>query len=123
MVRKTKQKEAIFKVLSSADSPLSPAEIQTRASLFVPSLGIATVYRLLRTLKEKKKVVTVEIPGEAPRYEISGRAHHHHFYCRNCHQIFELGKCTDQIEKLAPKGFLVQEHEIILYGRCPSCAS
>ncbi|ACD82416.1 Fur family transcriptional regulator [Candidatus Methylacidiphilum infernorum] len=122
MVRKTKQKEAIFRVLSSAESPLSPAEIQNRASLLVPSLGIATVYRLLKTLKEMKQVVTVEIPGESPRYEISGRAHHHHFYCRKCHQIFELGKCDERIEDLAPKGFLVQEHEIILYGRCPSCA-
>ncbi|KIE59058.1 Fur family transcriptional regulator [Methylacidiphilum kamchatkense Kam1] len=122
MARKTKQKEAIVSVLRSAESPLSPAEIQTRASLLVPSLGIATVYRLLRILKENKKVVTVEIPGESPRYEISGRAHHHHFYCRNCHQIFEFGKCTDKIEELVPKGFLVQEHEIILYGRCPSCA-
>ncbi|TFE69777.1 transcriptional repressor [Methylacidiphilum sp. Yel] len=122
MARKTKQKEAIVSVLSSAESPLSPAEIQTRASLLVPSVGIATVYRLLRILKENKKVVTVEIPGESPRYEISGRAHHHHFYCRDCHQIFEFGKCTDKIEELVPKGFLVQEHEIILYGRCPSCA-
>jgi len=120
--RTTRQKEAIKAVLAEQEHPLLPDEILTLALKGVPSLGIATVYRTLKTLQEEGQVCCVEIPGQAPRYERADKGHHHHFHCRECHAVFDLEKCVEGLKKLVPAGFRVTDHEITLHGLCKSCA-
>lgn len=120
--RTTRQKEAIRSVLEEQDHPLLPDEIHRIALKCVPSLGIATVYRTLKVLQEKGQVCCVEIPGQPPRYERADKGHHHHFHCQVCRHVFDLDKCVEGLQKLAPRGFKVTDHEIILYGICKSCA-
>ncbi|MCK9589670.1 MAG: transcriptional repressor [Terrimicrobiaceae bacterium] len=122
MDRSTKQKRAIEAVLRDHESPLTAAEILGIALKEVPSIGIATVYRSLKSLANDGQVVSVEIPGEPPRYERADKGHHHHFLCRGCGEVFELKKCLEGIKKLAPPRFRVEDHEIILYGACENCA-
>ena len=119
--RTTKQKEAIKAALASTTGPLLPEEIHRMAVQSVPSLGIATVYRSLKTLQNDGLVCSVEIPGQAPRYETTDKGHHHHFHCRKCHAVFDLEKCVEGLKHLVPKGFKVTDHEITLYGFCKSC--
>ena len=123
MDRNTRQKRAIESVLRTHQKPLSPVEILEFALKEVPSIGIATVYRSLKSLAKDGQVVTVEIPGESPRYERSDKGHHHHFLCRTCGEVFDLKKCLEGIKKMAPPRFRVEDHEIILYGACSGCAS
>ena len=122
MDRSTKQKRAIGAVLRDHRNPLTAMEILGLALQEVPSIGIATVYRSLKSLTNDGQVVSVEIPGEPPRYERADKGHHHHFLCRTCGGVFELEKCLDGIKKLAPPRFRVEDHEIILYGACEGCA-
>ncbi len=122
MDRSTKQKRAIEAVLRTHENPLTAAEIQELALREVPSIGLATVYRSLKSLAKDGKVVSVEIPGEPPRYERADKGHHHHFLCRECGEVFELEKCLEGIKKMAPPKFRVEDHEIILYGACNVCA-
>lgn len=119
--RNTRQREAILSVLNGAGGPLTPAEIRELAEATCPGLGIATVYRLLKSLIDEDQVSVVEIPGTAPRYEEARRPHHHHFYCRICGRAFELDRCIPGIDKLAPARFTVDGHDIILYGHCADC--
>jgi len=119
--RRTRQRAAIRAVLEEARRPLSIAEILDLAQRSVPGLGIATVYRTVGTLVEEGVLAQVEIGGEAPRYEISGRGHHHHFRCRRCQRVFEVEGCLPEIQRLAPAGYLVEDHEILLFGLCPDC--
>lgn len=119
--RTTKQKEAIKAVLSHQDGPLLPDEIQALALKIVPSIGIATVYRTLKILQDDNLVCSVEIPGQAPRYESSDRGHHHHFHCQKCHSVFDLEKCVEGLKNLVPSGFRVIDHEITLHGLCKAC--
>ncbi|WP_018291101.1 Fur family transcriptional regulator [Verrucomicrobium sp. 3C] len=121
MERITQQKIAIVAVLESAESPLTPPEILSRAAKAVPRLGVATVYRALRALRKERKIVIVEIPGEPPRYETATRGHHHHFFCNGCRKVFEIPDCAAKWAELAPPNFQVLDHEIILYGKCPNC--
>lgn len=122
--RTTKQKEAIKAVLDTQEGPLLPDDIHRLALKAAPSLGIATVYRSLKTLQVEGQVCCVEIPGQAPRYERSDKGHHHHFHCRSCGQVFDLKACVSGgLNALAPKGFKVDDHEIILYGTCKACSS
>jgi hypothetical protein len=47
--------------------------------------------------------------------------HHHYFQCRRCEKVFDVPTCPGNLDKLAPAGFMVEDHEIILYGRCGAC--
>lgn len=123
MDRSTRQKRAIQAVLRDHSNPLTALEIQALAVKEVPSLGIATVYRSLKSMASDGQVVSVEIPGASPRYERADKGHHHHFLCRTCGEVFELEKCLEGIKKIAPPEFRVEDHEIILYGACRDCAS
>jgi len=120
--RRTRQRAAIRSVLEAASRPLSIAEILELAQKQVRGLGIATVYRTVGALLEEGFLSAVEISGEAPRYELSGRGHHHHFRCRRCRRVFEVEGCLPQVQELAPAGFVVEKHEILLFGLCPDCA-
>jgi Fur family ferric uptake transcriptional regulator len=119
--RDTSQRRAIRKVLQDAGRPLSPHEVLTKAQGIVPRLGIATVYRTVKGLTDQGVLVAVELPGEPQRYEVAGKVHHHHFSCRACGRVFELEGCPGNLTKLVPKGFVMEDHELFLYGRCKDC--
>jgi Fur family transcriptional regulator, ferric uptake regulator len=119
--RQTKQRQAIRDVMEESGSPLSPREILDGAQRHVAGMGMATVYRTLKLLAEEKLVAMVEIPGEAPRYELSGKGHHHHFYCRTCGKVYEVDGCPGNLASLAPAGFKLDGHELVLFGRCKPC--
>lgn len=102
---------------------MTPQEICTQAKVESPRIGIATVYRFVREMLAKDELCTVEIPGAAPRYELAHKEHHHHFLCRNCGQVYELPGCLPGVNKLAPKNFKVDSHEIVLFGRCDQCGA
>lgn len=120
--RKTQQRDAIREVLAEADRPLSPQEVLKSAKRRSPGLGIATVYRALKSLSDEGFLVPVDLPGEASRFELAGKKHHHHFHCRDCGRAFDLEGCVPTVQRLAPKGFRVEDHEVVLYGLCAACA-
>jgi Fur family transcriptional regulator, ferric uptake regulator len=119
--RRTRQKQAIEAVLEKHKNPLTAPEIQSLALREVPRLGLATVYRFLKALAKDGRVVSVEIPGQMPRYERADKGHHHHFLCRVCGEVFELERCLAGIKTMAPPRFRVEDHEITLYGSCEAC--
>lgn len=121
MERRTRQRDAIWEFIQMADRPLSPQELLDGAQRSIPRLGIATVYRSIKSLVQEGKLVPVPIPGEPDRYERAGLKHHHHFYCKRCGKVFEMDGCVLQDDFLAPKGFAVEDHEVTLYGTCPRC--
>lgn len=123
MERNTRQKRAVREALSVANRPLTPLEILEAAQVEVPSLGIATVYRVLKTLCAEGAVVLVELPGGVGRYEMAHLGHHHHFHCRTCERVFEVEGCPENLTRLAPPGFEMDGHEVVLYGRCRTCAA
>ncbi len=121
MIRKTKQREAIRDVIREAGRPVGPEEILSLAREKVPGLGLATVYRAVKGLTEEGWLQTVELPGEPPRYERSGIGHHHHFHCRECGRVYDVQGCPGNLQALAPPGFRLEDHEVILYGLCSDC--
>ena len=123
MERRTRQREAIQRAMRSAGRALSAGEIHDAASRLVRSIGLATVYRTLRAMQEGGEVVTVSLPGDTPRYELAGLEHHHHFHCRGCGRVFEMHGCPRDLTRLAPAGFDVDGHELVLYGRCARCVA
>jgi len=121
MPRHSPQRDAIRKVFEDAGRPLGAREVRSAAAKQAPGLGIATVYRALKLLLEEGWLQSVDIPGEAPRYEPAGKAHHDHFQCRKCERVFEVEDCPVRLPRL-PRGFLVDGHQVVLAGFCADCA-
>ncbi len=122
MARRTAQRAAIRKVLEDTGRPLGPAEILKAAQLFVPQLGLTTVYRTVNSLVEEGWLVAVGLPGEADRYELADSEHHHQFRCRCCSSVYTVRGCTHGLESLVPEGFSMDDHALVLYGTCAQCA-
>lgn len=118
--RMTAQRKAILEVVDEEDRPLSAQELHLLASKKVPKIGIATVYRAIRSLLKEEILRAIEIPGGQVCYEKAGK-HGHHFHCRACDKVFGVDGCPPGLENLAPEGFEVEDHEIILFGRCDDC--
>ena len=105
----------------SVECPLTPDEVLEHGQQLVSSLGIATVYRNVKALVAEGWLSEVELPGGGLRYELAERPHHHHFLCRTCDQVFDVHRCPDEIEELAPESFEVESHELVFFGRCGAC--
>lgn len=121
MERKTRQRDVIWDVIRTAGRPLSAREMLEAGKAQIERLGIATVYRTINLLVDEGRLVPVEIPGKTARFEPAGLKHHHHFYCRDCHRVYELEGCPLGTRVAAPKGFDVEAHDLTLFGRCASC--
>lgn len=121
MNRKTRQREAIRNVFAKARRPLGPQEILSMAQDDVPGLGIATVYRTVKGLVEEGWLAPIDIPGQPTCYEAADLEHHHHFHCRGCGKVYDVDGCPGNVLSIGPPGFKVEDHEVILYGRCKAC--
>ncbi|MBX3361662.1 MAG: transcriptional repressor [Phycisphaeraceae bacterium] len=121
-MRSTRQRGAILRTLERSGRPLSAAEVLTLARTEVPGLGLATVYRTIDSLVASGAIACVEIPGKSPRFEIAGKDHHHHFLCKACHKVFEVHGCPGNIDAHVPRGFVLEGHELTLFGLCGTCA-
>jgi len=119
-MRHTPQRNAIEAVFSSVQRPLSVDEVLELAREQVKSMDPATVYRNLGRMVEEGWLERITLPSKGVLYELKQKAHHHHFHCRRCDRAFEIQGCGLS-PKLAPPGFLVEDHDVFLYGTCPEC--
>ncbi|MFH0731135.1 MAG: transcriptional repressor [Pseudomonadota bacterium] len=122
MKRKTSQRAAIEQTFRNQDRALGIEEILRNGREVVESLNLATVYRNLKLLVEIGWLKQIYHPSLGTLYERTGKAHHHHFHCHACNRVFELPGCALNTKEAAPKGFVVENHEVFLFGICPSCA-
>lgn len=122
--RNTKQRDVITQAILSANRPLTVNEILKISQEKLPSLGIATVYRTIKLLCKKNQIHPILLDGET-LYEASGKGHHHHFSCNSCKKVFTLHICPVNLPagSIYENGFIVQSHELTLYGLCPDCAN
>jgi Fur family transcriptional regulator, ferric uptake regulator len=121
--RNTTQRKAIEQVFNVQNRPLGVDEVLAHGKEIVESLNQATVYRNLKMLIDDGWLQRISHPALGTLYERAGREHHHHFHCRECNRAFELPGCSLKEEDVAPQGFIVEDHEVFLFGVCPSCTS
>ncbi|MFY9727213.1 MAG: Fur family transcriptional regulator [Bryobacteraceae bacterium] len=119
--RKTRQRAAIREAFERCARPLSPQQVLDAAQAEAEGLGIATVYRNIKGLREEGWLSAVALPAGVTVYERAGKPHHHHFHCDQCSRVFELTGCIPNINRLAGRRFSVRCHELVLYGLCADC--
>ena len=111
--RTTSQKKAIQEVFRINDRPLGVDEIVSAGHQIIDSLDKSTV--------EQGWLLKISHPTLGTIYERSGKEHHHHFHCRFCNKVFELPGCALKEEILTPPGFVIEGHNVFLFGTCASC--
>ena len=124
-LRATAQRRAIYSVFADAaaadasNAHLSAEEVFQQARLQLPELSRATVYNALGELAEAGLLGVVEGPG--PRRFDANVMPHHHFRCRQCHELHDVD--LDNVDvTLRERGFKVQSSHVLLEGLCPRCA-
>ena len=119
--RATRQQAVIRQVFVRAARPLCAPEVHALAQQALEGVGAATVYRGIQRLLEEGWLKSVPLPGSMTYYERADLGHHHHFRCEVCERVFDVPGCAKGIERLAPAGFEVRAHELLLVGKCDAC--
>lgn len=121
--RKSKQREAIIKVLRGTTSHPSAEWIYEQVKKEIPDIGLATVYRNLRALEKAGEVLELHPFNNTARFDGNINTHYH-FCCERCGKILDLDEPVDPtIEtRIARKtGFKVTRHHLELAGLCLDC--
>jgi len=121
LIRQTKQRVVIRKILEEQQKAMTAEDILLHAQKSIKNIGLATVYRTIKEYIEEGSISQVHIPGKTPLYEIAPKHHHHHFLCRICEKAFCLPSCPKGLKNMLPKGFVLEDHSVTLYGLCKSC--
>ncbi len=119
-MRTTKQRDCIHKVLESSQFALSTEELLTECQKELPNLGIATIHREIKRLRDEHKLEEVQIHGDPIRFCLADKHHHHHFKCNDCQKVYDIA-CSG-VDVNLPKGFKKAEHEVNIFGTCKSCS-
>ena len=89
-------------------------------------IGLASVYRVLDVLTEKRLVQRVDLGDGVTRFEAVRDEvdHHHHIVCDDCGRIEpfadqRLERVLRDVEESS--GYAVAGHDIVLRGACSSC--
>jgi Fe2+ or Zn2+ uptake regulation protein len=84
------------------------------------------VYDVLRALTAAGLVRRIEPSGSVARYEARVGDNHHHVVCRLCGTIADVDCAIGETPCLTASddnGFVIDEAEVVYWGRCPQCAA
>jgi len=82
------------------------------------------VYDVLRALTDSGLTRRIQPTGSVARYEARVADNHHHVVCRSCGAIADVDCAVGEAPCLSAAddaGFLIDEAEVIYWGRCPDC--
>ncbi len=84
------------------------------------------VYDVLRALTDAGLLRRIEPAGSVARYEARTGDNHHHVVCRGCGAIADVDCAVGVAPCLTASddsGFVIDEAEVVYWGRCPACAA
>jgi Fur family ferric uptake transcriptional regulator len=105
--------------------PHSDADTITRAVREdLGKVSTQAIYDVLAALTHAGILRRIEPAGSPARYEMRVGDNHHHVVCRLCGAIADVDCALGQTPCLHASndhGFVVDEAEVIYWGRCPQC--
>ena len=115
-IRKTKQKEIIKEEIEKISTLFTADELYERIKKVNTKIGIATVYRFLKKLKQQGNLHSYLCKRKTvySKEKIS----HCHFVCEKCNQINHFDVKSLDFLKLKEK---ICHFQIEVYGTCEKC--
>lgn len=122
--RNTVQKELVYRAVTGFSGHVTAEEVYAAISREHPSVSKGTVYRNLNSLAEDGKILKIEVPNGADRFDHTcGR--HYHAQCTVCGGIFDVDTdctCDEILGRLKNTyGFRVTDFDLGFKGVCPGC--
>jgi len=122
----TRQRERIVRAFFTADQHVSAEELHRRLKSERCGVGLVTVYRTLKLLREAGLAAGRQFGDTYTRFDPNAADRpHDHLICTRCGKIqeFEDPGLPSLRRKVARRlGFTVTEHKLELYGICRECA-
>ena len=121
-IKKTKQREAIWSILTDATKPITALDIAEAIS--DGKTWMSTIYRTLEMLETKGFITRTTIMGsDMAYYEITPHTHRHYAVCTKCGDMVPLHTCpvVEMPQELTDAGFTVTEHHLEIAGICKNC--
>lgn len=118
----------ILEILEKSDTRhLSAEDVYKKLIERGEDIGLATVYRVLTQFEAGGLVERHHFEGGHSVFELDRGEHHDHLVCVSCGRVVEFYDETierRQKEIARKHGFAIEDHSLILYGRCkdPKCA-
>jgi Fur family peroxide stress response transcriptional regulator len=122
-MRKTRQREAILRVLRDTTSHPAADWIYSEVRKDIPNISLGTVYRNLRLLRECGEVLGIDLGSTSSRFN-GNASNHYHFRCERCDRIFDIDEPVDEeINKRIARrtGFKISGHWLEFRGLCKEC--
>lgn len=124
-LKATRQRQLIARAFFATNTHISAEALYRRVSGRDPRIGLVTVYRTLKLLKEAGLAHERQFgEGRALFEHASSERHHDHMICTDCGKITEFANCKIEAlqEQVARRfAFTLQYHKLELYGLCRDC--
>ncbi|GAB6271221.1 Fur family transcriptional regulator [Smithella sp. F21] len=124
-LRETPQRGLILDTFLKHEEHISAEQLYDIVKKRDPSLGQATVYRVLKLIVEAGLAREVDLGDGVMRYEHNyNHPHHDHLVCRGCGKTIEVfDSVIEELQKRVAEsyGFELTDHEMYLYGFCENC--
>jgi Fur family ferric uptake transcriptional regulator len=124
--RRGAARRLVIEFLEAQDCCVGAQEIHRELVERGERLGLASVYRVVEVLAEKRLVQRVDLGDGVARFEpVRERSeHHHHIVCDDCGRIEpfadeRLERALRDIEESS--GYAVATHDVVLRGSCSVC--
>lgn len=118
----TAQRLSVLRVLERNPHALAD-EVCEQVRIDLGTISRQAVYDALNVMTEGGLIRRIQPAGTTARYEVR-TDNHHHLVCRSCGLMLDTLCATGEtpcLSALDPKGFVIEEAEVIYWGICPSC--
>ena len=120
----TPQRLAVLEVVSSHQHSTADGILELVRTR-IGTISRQAVYDSLSALVEAGIVRRIEPAGSPARYETRVGDNHHHVVCRTCGALADVDCAVGDAPCLtaaSDQGFVIDEAEVVYWGRCPQCA-
>lgn len=120
-LKNTKNRTKILSTFESTSEPLCAEDIYNKLDR---KINIATIYRNLNTLSNKRILNKIIFDDGKMYYRLNDSKHTHNLVCNICHNITPIKNCPiDLISKNVKEttGYEITNHLLELRGICPKC--
>ena len=112
----SKQREALFNLLSSTNTHPTAAWLYDQLRKDFPHLSQGTVYRNLNILAEQKRIKVINVDGTFAHFD-ADMSVHNHVICTRCGKVEDAFMPSDA----EISGYRIDSHRFDFFGLCPEC--
>lgn len=123
MLKRSKQKEVIRRILRNTSSHPTADWIYEQARKALPNISVATIYRNLKLMKDTGELIELDL-GQGQSHYDDNTTNHYHFRCEKCGKFFDLEQEVDTAidnEVARETGHDVTHHVLEFRGLCKHC--